>query len=61
LTDSQNKFNKVSKFLLSLIKFIMRAPMVNAARSLQCYYWILIKVDKHVTCIIHSSKKNCQY
>jgi hypothetical protein len=30
--------------------------MVNAARSLQCYYWIIIKVNKHVKCIIHSSK-----
>ena len=54
LTNSQNKFIKVSKFLLSLIKFIMRAPMVNAARSLQCYYWIIIKVNKHVKCIIYS-------
>ena len=54
LTDSQNKLIKVSKFLLSLMKFIMRVPMVNAAGSLQCYYWILIKVDKHFKCIIHS-------
>jgi len=43
LTDSQNKFIKVSKYLLSLIKFIMRVPMVTAAHSLQLYYWILIK------------------
>ena len=54
LTDSQNKFIKVSKFLLSLINLIMRDPMVTAARSLLCYYCILIKVDKHVKCIIHS-------
>jgi hypothetical protein len=27
--------------------------MVNAARSLQCYYWILIKVNKQVKYIIH--------
>jgi hypothetical protein len=23
--------------------------MVNAARSLQCYYWIITKVNKHYT------------
>ena len=53
LTDSRNKFIQVSKFLLSLIKFIMRTPKVNAARSLQYYYWIIIKVNKHVKCIIY--------
>ena len=38
LTDSQNKFIEISKFLVNLMKFIMRAPMVNTAGSLQCYY-----------------------
>jgi hypothetical protein len=37
LTDSQNKLIKVSKFLLSLMKFIMRVSMVNGAHSLQFY------------------------
>ena len=30
--------------------------MVNAARSLKCYYWIIIKVNKHIKCIIYSSE-----
>jgi hypothetical protein len=52
LTDSQNKLIKVSKFLLSLMKFIMRVSMVNGAHSLQFYYWIF-----HKKCAATKTKK----